>query len=233
MTESKGAGIHGTSLLLGAVLGTGLGSVLGWLLSRRSMEKEIAREVAGVRKYYADKASAEAAAGEDGDSGERPEATVADHGRILASGRVITKIENPRVTIVLDPDNPALEGFERVGSGDDEEEDDDDDDSPPESVSRDTTKPYAITGEEFLTEFEDFNKISLTFYMGDGTLCDERDAPIRDTSIVGKGFADFFGQDPADPDIIHVRNEKLTVDFEIARRHGTYTEEVLGYGKPQ
>jgi hypothetical protein len=199
------------------------------------MEKEIAREVAGVRQYYADKASAEAAAGEDGDSGKGSEASLADSGRILASGRVITKIENPRVTLVLDPDNPHLEGLEEVGSGDDEDEEDDqeDDDSPPESVSRDPTRPYAITNEEFLTEFEDFNKISLTFYMGDGTLCDERDAPIRDTSIVGKGFADLFGQDPADPDIIHVRNEKLTVDFEIARRHGTYTEEVLGYGKPQ
>jgi hypothetical protein len=233
MTSNQGVGIDGASVLLGAAIGAGLGAVLGWYIAKRQMEKELVNELMGIKKYYADKLRAAAAAREDSDAGERSEATMADPGGVRTTGRVITKISDPRVELVLHPRHPSLEGLEEVGPGDDEDAEDPDDDSPPEPLVRDTTKPYVITLEEFAEENETYSKVSLTYFMEDDTLCDERDAPIRDTSIAGVGFEALFGQDADDPDIIHIRNDKLQVDFEIARRHESYTETVLGYGKPK
>lgn len=234
MTESQGVRIDGGSVLLGAVLGSGGGAVLGWFLARRSMEKEIAREVAGIKQHYADKARAEAAAGEDSDASERAEATVAHFEEVRTSGRVITHISDPSIELVLHPRHPELEGLEVVGPGDDEEDEDegDEDESSPEPVVRDTTKPYVISLEEFRDDNETYSKISVTYYVLDDTLTDERDAPIRDTSIVGADYQELFGQDSDDPDIVHIRNDKLQVDFEIARKEESYTHSVLGYGKP-
>lgn len=233
MTDAKGAGIDGASVLLGAALGLGVGAVLGWYISRQQMEKEIEREVSGVKEYYADKVRVAADPDRDA-AAEGSEATMADPDGVRGA-RVITKFADPRIELVLHPAHPALEGLEEVGPGDDTEDDDEDedlDDSPPEPVVRDPTKPYVITIEEFTTENEDYNKISLTYYTVDDALCDERNAPIRDTSIIGVGFEDLFGQDPREPDLLHVRNEALTADFEIARRNESFTESVLGYKKP-
>jgi hypothetical protein len=234
MTEIQGVKIDGASLLLGAALGAGVGSVLGWYIARRQMEKELINELMGIKKYYADKARAAAPAGEDSDAGERAEATVADPGGVRTAGRVITQIADPTIELVLRPRHPELEGLEVVGPGDDGEDEDegDDDDSPAEPVVRDTTRPYVISLEEFRDDNETYSKISVTYYVLDDTLTDERDAPIRDTSIVGADYQEHFGEDSNDPDIVHIRNDKLQVDFEIARKNESYTHSVLGYGKP-
>lgn len=233
MTDIKGVRIDGASLLLGASLGAGVGAVLGWYIAKRQMEKELVNELMGIKKYYADKLRTATAAGEDSDAGERAEAPVADPGGVRTTGRVITRIADPRIELVLHPRHPDLEGFEEVGDGDKtEDEGEDADDSPPPPLVRDTTKPYVITLAEFSEENETYSKITLTYFTTDDTLCDERDAPIRDTTIIGVGFEDLFGQDSDDPDVLYVRNDKLQVDFEIARRNESYTQTVLGYGKP-
>jgi hypothetical protein len=234
MTDSQGVRIDGASVLLGTVLGAGGGAVLGWYIARRQMEKELINELMGIKKYYADKARAAAAAGEGSDAGERAEASVGDPAGVRTTGRVITKIADPRIELVLHPRHPDLEGLEEVGDGGEAEDEgeDDADDSPPAPLVRDTTRPYVITLAEFSEENETYSKITLTYFSSDNTLCDERDAPIRDTSIVGVGFEDLFGQDSDDPDVLYVRNDKLQVDFEIARRNESYTQTVLGYGKP-
>jgi hypothetical protein len=238
MTNVKGVRIDGASVLLGASLGAGGGAVLGWYIAKRQMEKELINELMGIKKYYADKARAAAAAGEDSDAGERAEAAMADPGGVRTTGRVITKISDPRIELVLHPRHPELEGLEEVGDGDEAEdaadEEDATDDSPPEPLVRDPAKPYVISYEEFRDENETYSKITLSYFTLDDTLCDERDAPIRDTSIVGVDFPEYFGEVGIDqPAVIYIRNDKLTVDFEIARREESYTETVLGYGKPK
>jgi hypothetical protein len=228
MTEAKGTGIDGASVLLGAALGLGIGAVLGWLFSKRQMEKELVNEVLGLKSYYADKARAEAAADDSDNSAERAEATMGAGGdgvHVIQVGRPVSY--GP----VMYPPGHPLEGLEGDSTADDGGEDDDDD-SPPEPVVRDPTKPYVIGLEEFTEENENYNKITLTYYALDDTLADERDAPIRDTSIIGVTFPELFGEDP-DPDIIYIRNDKLTVDFEVVKKEQSFTETVLGYGKPQ
>lgn len=221
MIEMGKVKIDGTSLLLGAAVGAGIGAVLARLLTRRSMEKEINREVEGVKSYYKDKASAHPAG--QGDHATAPGAKpplgdlVPGSAHVIRSGRVVSY--GPVLGDPV-PDEADADG------GDDEEGDIE---SP--TVLRDTTVPYVILQAEYTDENLEFSKVSLTWYTGDKVLADERDSPLRDISIAGE-FHDKFGVDSEDEDIVFVRNEALTLDMEITRKEGSFREIVLGYGNP-
>ena len=78
---------------------------------------------------------------------------------------------------------------------------------------------YVIPPDRY-DEFEDYDAIELLYY-ADGQLCDGNDEPIGDVeSKVGKDFADHFGD--YEPDAVHIRNEKLKVDYEICMDERSY-----------
>lgn len=91
------------------------------------------------------------------------------------------------------------------------------------SEPEDTEHPYQITPDEF-GEFEDYSTQNLVWY-SDGALCDEQDILIDDVaSIVGEEFMDHFGD--YEPDIVYIRNDKLSSDFEIRRDPDSYIDLV-------
>jgi len=219
MTEVKGVKIDGTSLLLGAALGAGVGAVCGWLLTRRSLEKRIAKEVAGVKSYYSDKAAARATSDGDYPVPPGPKPALGD----LVPGAVHVIREGRPVSY-----GPVL-GDEVPDEGADIDDEEGDIESP--TVLRDTTVPYVIMAEEYTDENREFSKVALTWYTEDSVLADERDSPLRDISIAGD-FQDKFGEESGDADIVFMRNEQLTLDMEITRKEGSFRQIVLGYGKP-
>ena len=219
MTEVKGVKIDGTSLLLGAALGAGVGAVCGWLLTRRSLEKRIAKEVAGVKSYYSDKAAARATSDGDHPVPPGPKPALGD----LVPGAVHVIREGRPVSY-----GPVL-GDEVPDEGADIDDEEGDIESP--TVLRDTTVPYVIMAEEYTDENREFSKVALTWYTEDSVLADERDSPLRDISIAGD-FQDKFGEESGDADIVFMRNEQLTLDMEITRKEGSFRQIVLGYGKP-
>ena len=82
-------------------------------------------------------------------------------------------------------------------------------------------KPYVISPDEF-GEFYDYEKIDLTYY-ADGVLADENDDIVDDAdNTVGSDFADHFGD--YEEDIVHIRNDKLKCDYEIAVDHRKYVD---------
>lgn len=88
--------------------------------------------------------------------------------------------------------------------------------------------------DEFLAhEDEEFTQIELTYFAGDSVLVDEREVPIRSPEMIAGKFAQHFGHDPSDPDIVYVRNKVMKLDIEIKRRETEYRTEVLGYGVPE
>ena len=90
-------------------------------------------------------------------------------------------------------------------------------------------KPYVIKSEEFLSNEENHEQVTLTFYRGDDTLTDEREDPIDNQSYtVGEDNLDKFGYGSGDENIVYIRNLKLGMDFEIILNKGKYHEEVLG-----
>jgi hypothetical protein len=99
-----------------------------------------------------------------------------------------------------------------------------------EKARRTANVPYVITEDEFFENASDKDQVSFTYFEGDGVLVDEQDKPVEDDSIVGSDNLTRFGQGTRDKNMVHVRNERLDLEFEIARSKGKYVVEVLGLG---
>lgn len=82
-------------------------------------------------------------------------------------------------------------------------------------------KPYVISPEEF-GEFEEYEKISLTYY-ADEVLADENDEEVDDVDeIVGEESLNHFGD--YEDDSVFVRNDRLKCDYEILLDQRNYSD---------
>ena len=86
-------------------------------------------------------------------------------------------------------------------------------------------KPYVITPEEF-DEFDEYEKVSLTYYSGDNVLAESISDDIIDEEdiddVVGSDFATHFGE--YEDDSVFVRNDKRQIDYEILMDEGSYRD---------
>ena len=95
--------------------------------------------------------------------------------------------------------------------------------------TRSPDHPYVISFAEFQEDEEHYDKISIEYFEFDNTLADDREQIIPEVDeTVGRRNLSRFGQGSEDPNIVYVRNERLHVDFEIARNDKGYAEIVLG-----
>lgn len=93
----------------------------------------------------------------------------------------------------------------------------------------DPDKPYVISQEEFMANESGHNQVTLTYYEKGGVLTDERDDILDDaTNMVGEWFASSFGEGSSDDSVVHVRNDKIGIEFEICKSERSYEEDVLG-----
>lgn len=99
---------------------------------------------------------------------------------------------------------------------------------PADIEKRTPDKPYIITETEF---FETENQtLTITWYVGDEVLADEKDEHIPDIDrVVGEDNLLRFGYGSGDPNILYVRNEKFEVDYEVVKNEGKFTEQVYGF----
>lgn len=85
-------------------------------------------------------------------------------------------------------------------------------------------KPYVIPPEEF-GEFEDYERIGLTYYADGALATDDTDELVDDVeSIIGVDSLDHFGE--YEDDAVHVRNDRLKCDYEILKDMRNYTDIV-------
>ena len=92
------------------------------------------------------------------------------------------------------------------------------------------SEPYVISLEEFSEEKDNFDKTTLYYYELDDTLTEQNDEIITDVySTIGDNALSSFGEESQDPDIVYVRNEKISTDFEVIRHDKSFSKEVLGY----
>lgn len=87
---------------------------------------------------------------------------------------------------------------------------------------------YVISFEEFCEGAPGFGQETITYYAGDDTLADFNEEIIDNRDyVVGEEALTNFGMGE-DPDVVYVRNEAMSVDYDIVRHHGCYKEIVGG-----
>lgn len=96
--------------------------------------------------------------------------------------------------------------------------------------------PILISQEEFMENESEYVQGNLTYYKTDAVLADEKDDVIEDRdAVIGDNNLARFG-DPrngsSDPNIIHVRNPRLQMEFEVCLSENSYRREVLGIDEP-
>lgn len=87
--------------------------------------------------------------------------------------------------------------------------------------------PYVITPEDFTNE-RNYEKITLTYFEGDGIFMDDMtEEEVNDAEAsVGKENLSRFSE--FEPDLLYVRNEKERTDYEIILREDRYSEYIVG-----
>jgi len=91
-------------------------------------------------------------------------------------------------------------------------------------------KPYVVSHDEFYVNEDDFEQVTLTFYEADDILIDERDTVIPDSdALVGDDNLSRFGHGSKDKNVVYIRNDDLSLLFEVVLNKGNYAKEVLGF----
>jgi hypothetical protein len=95
------------------------------------------------------------------------------------------------------------------------------------TVTRDSARPYVIPEEEFMLNEPEYNQVTVTYFVKDDTVADERDeAMTAINATIGVAHLQSFAGSP--DTTFYVRNDALKVDFEITKSTGAFAEEVLG-----
>jgi hypothetical protein len=92
---------------------------------------------------------------------------------------------------------------------------------------------YLISDNEFIENATDYVQNTITWYQGDDVITDDQEKPLdKRETYIGPITSRSFGEQSDDPNTMHIRNEKLQLEFEVVRSPGYYAVEVLGQEAP-
>ena len=78
----------------------------------------------------------------------------------------------------------------------------------------DSMLPYIIEPEEYGNKAD--NECTVLMWYGDDILTDTYGVNVDDiVNTVGREFIDHFGDNPEEPDVVYVRNDRLEMDYQI------------------
>jgi hypothetical protein len=90
--------------------------------------------------------------------------------------------------------------------------------------------PYIITKEEFFENEDEFEQVSVTYFLDDDVVSDGTDEPIDNVDdVLGEENIVQFGKGSGDPHIVYIRNEKLMLDFEVLKDESSFGEKIRGF----
>lgn len=226
------------SLAIGITLGAAAGGSLAWFLTKRhykfKYETLAEQEIAEAKAFYNRLAKQELGASVE--SNDR-DAQLSESGAAAAEALVKYKgnvaddedsldIEES-VEVEVTPQQPI-----RSNIFEDRRPIDDAWDQDAEDLYRATIgegEPYIICDKEFLENENEYEQKSLTYFAEDDVLVDESDKPIELIDrVVGEENLIHFGKGTMDNRRLLVRNDRLSMDFEVLKRDGSYSKEVLG-----
>lgn len=75
---------------------------------------------------------------------------------------------------------------------------------------------YLISHTEFIETHDDWDKITLSYFMEDDTLVDDQEIIVPDVNfVIGEKALQYFGKRSGDPNIVYIRNPEIETDFEV------------------
>jgi hypothetical protein len=219
------------SAAIGGVLGLGLGALGSYLVARRVLGRQLdARldaEVADIKVHYNNQLKNLL---QDSRPGRKWTDVIQD---TLASPVYLVPdgMDNSGEPAVQDPLEGLDDGNEDA-DGAEELEEAADSASAGGVIDR-TRKPYVISPAELAEAPPGWQQLTITYFLGDRVLVDEKEQPIRNArQTVGSLELVTFGGISGDPHLKYVRNPRLEIDFEIILDRRSYVDVVLGYGQP-
>ena len=190
-------------------VGAAAGFGAGWLYFKKKYEKIANDDIAEVKKYYLDKHLKEVSKVEE----LKKQSDVVDK-EVKKVAEIVEKGPS-RASQKVDYNNiQKREEQEMRAEAESPEEDE-------------PTSPYIITEDEFLEGNNDYDKISLTYFMMDDTLADDSETLVDIEETIS---TDIFNQmaDSDDDRDWYVRNNELQTDFEIMKVEGSFSDR-MGY----
>lgn len=95
---------------------------------------------------------------------------------------------------------------------------------------RKTNVCYVLSEDEYVTNDEDFEQTTLTYFVHDNVLIDEDEKIIDDVDeTVGLVNLERFGHGTDDADTVFIANEARQMAYEVARSEQRYEEDYLGF----
>lgn len=178
--------------------GAAVGSAVTWKLIKDKYERMALEDIQSVREFYTNKLN-------DSQTGEPEvdeESEESDEPKLPTQRDIYTNVVNG---LGYSNQEPPCEN--------NEEEDEDD-----------VSEPYVISPSEY-GEL-DYETESLWYHEGDGVVTTYFGEVINKEDIpdmIGSDFAEHYGE--YEEDSVHVRNDRLKIDFEILRDLDAYSEK--------
>lgn len=199
--------------LVGAgLMGLGIGLGVGRVLTKRELtkvyEEELETEVQRTKAFYSKLHKA--------DEYETPEKAVQ---ALRAYTGDVQELGLPQIDESVEEEQAGIVIRDILGA---------DEASVKKNIFRDPTKPYVIEEQTFLENDNGFEQVTLTYYMSDGVLADERDEAIPEYDKMLGNLEQHWIMADDGLTLLHIRNEAARVDYEIAKSEGSYRVEVLG-----
>lgn len=186
-------------------VGAALGFGCGWYFFKEKYRRIADEEIDSVKKYYLEK-----------------------H---LKEQKELEKLEkdseklDEAIEKYTDKKETEKTEYHKIGENDKKEEEalKAEKESPEEE---EPSRPYLITEDEFLNDKNEYDKISLTYYMFDDTLADEYDELIDIEETIS---TDIYNQIAGSEEDLYVRNNVIETDFEIMKVEGSFHEKYGGF----
>lgn len=221
---------------LGFTAGLAVGAVTTYLTVKKTFEGRANRDIAEVKAHYMKLAAVDSSKKEfvtrDTDymieTTEKPIFTKEESEELIIEGQNIVENQGywthiaEKSAALSEPEFPPGNAFVQYGEEDEKVVEF-------KVYERIDGEPYVISRLEFEDNEAGYDQISLTYYDGDDTLCDDKDSRIPDIDrVIGQRNLEYFGHASDDERVVYVRNEKFGTDYEIFKNDGEYTVMVLG-----
>ena len=185
-------------------VGAAVGSAVTWYFAKGYFAKIAQEEIESVKEVFSKFESVETEENDD-----IPEHPCQDDEFQVPDPEYISTVKPAYHSLAKQYESPAFKTEEKEVS--------------------DVDRPYVIRPDEY-GQFSDYLTFELTYY-DDGVLADDTDEVVDDIDgVIGYESLKHFGEyDEEDPDILHVRNDRLKADYEIAMVSTKFSDVVGAY----